>query len=442
MTTHALDPGCPVDESFDPLSPEFLADPFAVLGKLPPGHERPVFFAPSIGYYVVTRHAEIEQVFRDHDTYSATIAQAPLVPLVPEAQQILLAGGYKPAPTMVSLDEPAHARLRRPTARAFSIKRVHGLIPAIEATTAALLDAVAGQTEFDLVAALAFPLPANIVFSLIGVPERDYAQLKQWCGYRAALSWGRPDPADQVDIARSIAAYRGYIRILVDAKDSERADDLTSDLLAIHDEDPERLTLDEISSILFSLSFAGHETTTGLIGNTIRRLLEDQSRWQAVVEQPELLAAAIEETLRFDTPVPVWRRVTTRPDTLGGVRLPAAPPPALPLAGRSGPGSGCVRRARPVRPEPAECRSARRVRQGPALLPRRKPRQARSAARHRRAGPPVPGARASAGTAPHLPPEHLLPGAAVAARPVRPGSLRPTRQVVRPARLRWRILTF
>jgi cytochrome P450 len=323
MTTHALDPGCPVDESFDPLSPEILADPFAVLGKLPPGHERPVFFAPSIGYYVVTRHAEIEQVFRDHDTYSAAIAQAPLVPLVPEAQQILLAGGYKPAPTMVSLDEPAHARLRRPTARAFSMKRVHGLIPAIEATTGALLDAVAGQTEFDLVAALAFPLPANIVFSLIGVPERDYAQLKQWCGYRAALSWGRPDPADQVDIARSIAAYRGYIRILVDAKVSERADDLTSDLLAIHDEDPERLTLDEISSILFSLSFAGHETTTGLIGNTVRRLLEDQSGWQAVVGQPELLAAAIEETLRFDTSVPVWRRVTSRPVTLGGVQLPA-----------------------------------------------------------------------------------------------------------------------
>jgi len=323
MTTHALDPGCPVDESFDPLSPEFLADPFAVLGKLPPGHERPVFFAPSIGYYVVTRHAEIEQVFRDHDTYSAAIAQAPLVPLVPEAQQILLAGGYKPAPTMVSLDEPAHARLRRPTARAFSMKRVHGLIPAIEATTGALLDAVAGQTEFDLVAALAFPLPANIVFSLIGVPERDYDQLKQWCGYRAALSWGRPDPADQVDIARSIAAYRGYIRILVDAKVSERADDLTSDLLAVHDEDPERLTLDEISSILFSLSFAGHETTTGLIGNTVRRLLEDQSGWQAVVGQPELLAAAIEETLRFDTSVPVWRRVTSRPVTLGGVQLPA-----------------------------------------------------------------------------------------------------------------------
>src|SRR5256884_851611 len=147
MTTHVPGPGCPVDESFDPLSPEFLADPFAVLGKLPPRHERPVFFAPSIGYYVVRRHAEIEQVFRDHDTYSATIAQAPLVPLVPEAQQILLAGGYKPAPTMVSLDAPAHVRLRPPTARAFTMKRVHALMPAIQATTAALLDAAARQTE-------------------------------------------------------------------------------------------------------------------------------------------------------------------------------------------------------------------------------------------------------------------------------------------------------
>ena len=75
-----------------------------------------------------------------------------------------------------------------------------------------------GAAEFDLVAALAFPLPANIVFSLMGVPPQDYAQLKQWCGYRAALSFGRPAPADQVEIARSIAAYRGYIRLLVDAR--------------------------------------------------------------------------------------------------------------------------------------------------------------------------------------------------------------------------------
>ena len=109
MTTTTA-PGCPVDESFDPLSPEFLADPFAVMAKA----EAPVFFAPSIGYYVVTSYDAVEQVFRDPATYSAAVAQAPLAPIVPEAGQILLAGGHKPQPSMVSLDEPEHARLRSP----------------------------------------------------------------------------------------------------------------------------------------------------------------------------------------------------------------------------------------------------------------------------------------------------------------------------------------
>jgi cytochrome P450 len=126
-----------------------------------------------------------------------------------------------------------------------------------------------------------------------------------------------------VEIATSIAAYRGYLRGLVDSKAAAPGDDLTSDLLAIHAEDPERLTRDEIASILFSLSFAGHETTTGLIGNTVRRLLENPDRWAAVAARPELIPAAVEETLRFDPSVPVWRRVTTRPVTLGGVSLPA-----------------------------------------------------------------------------------------------------------------------
>src|SRR5215472_14415800 len=312
---------CPVHERFDPLAPDFLADPYAVLASLPLD-EAPLFYAPSIGYYVLTRHADIEQVFRDPATFSAAVAQAPLVPLVPEAAEILLAGGHRPQPSMVSLDEPAHTRLRRPAAHAFSMTRVLEMIPAIEATAARLLDAVAGQDEFDLVAALAFPLPANIVFSLIGVPENDFAQLKQWCGSRAALSWGRPAPGDQVEIATSIAAYRRYLRDLVDLRADQPGDDLTTALLAIHRKDPDELTREEISSILFSLSFAGHETTTGLIGNTARRLLEEPGRWARVAARPDLIPAAVEETLRYDPSVPVWRRVTTRPVTIGGVDLP------------------------------------------------------------------------------------------------------------------------
>jgi cytochrome P450 len=321
MTTDAVAQGCPVHESFDPLSPEYLADPYAVLASLPL-EEGPVFYAPSIGYYVVTRYADVMQVYGDPQTYSAAVAQQPLATLIPEAQQILLDGGHRPQPSMVSLDEPAHPRLRRPATRAFTVKRVNDMAPTIRATARELLDVVGDTDRFDLVAALAFPLPANTIFSLLGVPTDDYEQLKRWCGYRAALSWGRPDPDDQVEIAGNLVAYRRYLRELVEAKVEDRADDLTSDLLAIHDEDPERLTLAEIASILFSLSFAGHETTTGLIGNTVRRLLEEPARWDALVAEPALIPAAVPETLRYDPSVPVWRRVTTRPATLAGIHLP------------------------------------------------------------------------------------------------------------------------
>jgi len=408
MTTTATVPGCPVGESFDPLSPEFLADPYAALARRP-GQGSPVFFAPSIGYYVVASYDAIDAVFRDTATYSAAVAQAPLAPIVPEAQQILLAGGHKPQPSMVSLDEPEHARLRKPAARAFSMKRVTAMIPTIEATAARLLDAVGDQTEFDLVAALAFPLPANIVFSLMGVPEQDYARVKQWCGYRAALSFGRPAAEDQVEIATTMAAYRRYMRDLVDDKVREPGDDLASDLIAIHREAPERLTLDEIASILFSLSFAGHETTTGLIGNTVRRLLEDPARWAAIVLHPDLIPAAVEESLRYDPSVAVWRRVTTRPVTLAGVDLPEGARLFLWLAaaGRDEaafdkPGDFDLHR-------PSGRRTAPGLRQRPALLPGREPRQAGGPDRGGRTSPPLPQPATGPGPALRLPPQHLVP---------------------------------
>jgi cytochrome P450 len=310
---------CPVDADFDPLSDEFLVDPYQVMAGTA---MEPVFYAESMGYYVITKYADIEQVFRDPDTYSAAAAQSPLGTLVSEAQQILLAGGHQSQPSMVSLDEPAHGRLRRPAARAFSVRRVNAMVPVIEATTRCLLDAVADLAEFDVVAALSFPLPANVVFSMMGVPERDFGQLKQWCGYRMALSFGRPAPAEQVDIATNIAAYRKYFRALVESKISQRADDLASELLSIHDEKPDELTLEEVASILFSLSIAGHETTTALITNIVRVLLDDRRRWEAVVADPSMIPGVIDETLRFEPAVAAWRRVTTRPVQLGGVDLP------------------------------------------------------------------------------------------------------------------------
>jgi cytochrome P450 len=315
-------PGCPVRADFDPLSPRHLADPFAVLAELPAG-EAPVFYAPAIDYYVVTRYEDIEAVFLDHDTFSAGAAQLPLAALSEDAGKVLLGGGHRPAPSMVSLDPPEHTRVRRHTARAFTSRRVAEMTDTIRATVGDLLDEVDASAPFDLVATLTFPLPATIVFSLIGVPPEDYGRLKRWCGYRAGLTFGRPRPEEQVEHAENIVAYRGYLRALVADRAQRRADDLTSALIDIHDEDPEAFTLDEIASILFSLSFAGHETTNYLIGNLMRRLLEDPARWARIVADPATIPAAVEETLRFDPSVCVWRRVTTKPASVGGVELPA-----------------------------------------------------------------------------------------------------------------------
>jgi len=311
---------CPVHATFDPLAKSFLDDPFAVLASLP--RETPVFYAPSIDYYVVTRYADIKSVFLDSETYSAALTQMPLVELAPQAAQILLGGGHKLQPSMVSVDPPAHTRLRTPTARAFTPERVARMEPRIRLTINQLLNDIDPSSPFNLVAALTFPLPATMIFSFLGIPEHDWPQLKEWCGHRAVLGFGRPTPEEQVLRAPQVAAYRRYLTTFVAAKATARADDFTSALLAIHDENPHALTHEEISSIVYGLTFAGHETTNYLIGNLVYRLLVKTERWDAVVADPKLIPAAVDETLRYDPPIPAWRRVTRRPVTLGGVDLP------------------------------------------------------------------------------------------------------------------------
>jgi cytochrome P450 len=311
---------CPVHADFDPLSNAFLANPFGIMASV--CQETPVFYAPSIDYYVVTRYADVKAIFLDPETYSAAVTQLPLVEIVPEAARILMGSGYKPQPSMVSLDPPAHTRLRSPTARAFTPARVTQMEPRIRCTINQLLDAIEPSAPFDLVSAFTFPLPATVIFSFVGIPERDWSQLKEWCGHRASLGFGRPTPEEQVRHAENMAAYRGYLAKLVAATATDRHDDFASALLAIHDENPSTLTHEEITSILYSLTFAGHETTNYLIGNLVYRLLEKPERWGAVVVDPSLIPAAVEETLRYDSSVPVWRRVTRRPVTLGGLDLP------------------------------------------------------------------------------------------------------------------------
>jgi cytochrome P450 len=227
--TEATLGGAPVLAGFDPLAPAFLADPMAALAALPDGV--PLFYAPAVDYFVVTRYDDVEAVFRDPETFSAAAAQLPMTPLTPEAQRTLLDGGHRPQPSMVSLDPPDHERLRGPAARAFTPARVAAMEGPVRERTRTLLDAIAGATTFDLVHAVAFPLPALTIFDMLGVSEADIPQLKEWCGARALLTFGRPAPEQQLEIATNIVAYRRYLRDLVLAKTDHPGDDLTSALL-------------------------------------------------------------------------------------------------------------------------------------------------------------------------------------------------------------------
>src|SRR4051812_43719256 len=222
MAAHAT--GCPVHADFDPLSDAFLREPLDAMARL-----EPVFYAPSIDYYVVTRYADIEHVFLDPATFGAANAQLPLIPLSPEVGKTLLDGGHKPQPSMVSLDPPAHGRLRKPAARAFTPRRVNEMEPRIRAITDELLDAVDPSEPFELVDALAFPLPMRIMFTFMGVPEDDWPRLKKGCGSRASLAWGRPSPEEALRHAQQMVLYRRYLRELVE--DKKPGDDFAGALL-------------------------------------------------------------------------------------------------------------------------------------------------------------------------------------------------------------------
>ena len=154
---------------------------------------QPVFYAPSIDYHVVTRYADVEAVFADPDTFSAAAAQLPLVALEAEARRILLDGGHKPQPSMVSLDPPEHTRLRRPTARAFSAapRRRDGAARAGDPRRAARRDRPGARRSTSSRRSPSRCRPPSCS-RFIGVPPADYEQLKAWCGSRATSPGAGP----------------------------------------------------------------------------------------------------------------------------------------------------------------------------------------------------------------------------------------------------------
>jgi cytochrome P450 len=224
---------------------------------------------------------------------------------------------------LLTTNPPDHTRLRRLVSAAFTRRRVAALEPRIGAVAAALAGelaaAGAGGAAVDLVAGYAFPLPIIVIAELVGVPEADRAELRR---LSSIVTYGPVHPADVfVAAATELVAY---VRGLIAAKTAAPADDLLSELIAVRASDGDRLSGDELSSTVFLLLAAGHETTASLVSLAVHRLLAEPDQLAALRADPARIPAAIEELLRFDGPVQVTMpSVTTAPVTVGGVTIPA-----------------------------------------------------------------------------------------------------------------------
>jgi len=218
-------------------------------------------------------------------------------------------------PSFLSLDPPDHTRMRRLVSQAFTPRVVTTLAGRISQLTDELLTEAceADDHQFDLVSALAYPLPVRIISELLGVPPEDHATFAGWSAklaHSVQPSFGTVDPAELAQTEQASAEFRDYFTELIAARRSSPGDDLLTKLIRAEDEG-QRLTLDEMISTCVLLLVAGHETTVGLISNAMLALLRNPDQLAALVADPELATQAVEETLRYDSPVQLTGRVAT-----------------------------------------------------------------------------------------------------------------------------------
>ena len=314
--------GCPVSHTWSPLNEDYLDAPYPIANRL--REETPVFYSEALGYLVITRMEDILEVFNDPDVYASTNVQDPVFPLSDGAKDVLGAPDFDPVAVMSNRPEPDHGRIRKYTRQGFSRRRLKTLEPYVRRRSHELIDdMLAGPQPAEFIDAFAFPLPGETVFRFIGFPESDDEQLKEWCGDRKAFSWGQPDEATQTAIAEKMLAYWRYCRNFTASKRDDPGDDFASELLAAHHADASEISYREVESVIYGLSFAGHEAVTNLICNALRCLLPRRNQWDQLVADPALIPNAVEEVLRFESSQISWRRVTTEPTNLAGYDLPA-----------------------------------------------------------------------------------------------------------------------
>ncbi|MGH3922706.1 MAG: cytochrome P450 [Egibacteraceae bacterium] len=318
-----------IDAGSDEISrmmttPEFVQDPYTLYERM--RREQPVYRGAQ-GTWYLTRYTDVEAALRDPRLSSDAERRQRWFRRHANVQisERLSGQGKRLGSSMLSTDPPDHTRLRKLVNKAFLPRRVEALRPRIEAIVADLLDAAtASGPSFDLIGALAYPLPITVICELLGVPVAERDRIRQGTQVPFAQPGqqrSQPTAADLERMEQATGELMGYLRDLIRRRRAEPGDDLLSGLVAAK-EGGDQLTEDELLRTCFLLLVAGHETTTNLIGNGTLALLRHPAQWRRLQEHPTLIRSAVEELLRYDSPVQRTSvRIAAEAVELGGVTL-------------------------------------------------------------------------------------------------------------------------
>jgi cytochrome P450 len=287
---------------FNPLSPDFIRDPYPNYERL---RERDPMHLSPLGFYAASRHADVSLVLRDKrfgKDYEGRMTRrfGPRIFDEPVYRTLRL--------WMLQQDPPVHTRLRGLVAKAFTARRVEDMRPRIQEIVDGLIDRVIAKGRIDLIADFAFPLPVTVICDMLGIPEEHRGVFL--AGARSSGRLLEPVPLSRPELDEANAGglmAAEYFRTLFDLRKREPHDDLITQLVQAED-DGGKLSYEEMTANIILLFGAGHETTVNLIGNGLLALHRNHGQLDLLKDRPELIPNAIEELLRFDSPVQVTGR--------------------------------------------------------------------------------------------------------------------------------------
>ena len=294
--------------------PDVIADPYPLLREL--RETSPVHKTGFSDFWVLTRYEDCRAALRDQRLGS---------PEPGEEAPSLLASSRARRPdgprSLLFLNPPDHTRIRSLVSRAFTPRRVERLRPTVAAMTEELLDPVAEAGECDLIDALAFPLPANVISELVGIPASDRDWLRPLVSDLAATLEPTRQPGEQERAVASGAKMNEYLDDLIRCRRAEPADDLLSGLIAASDGE-DRLSQQEVRVTVSLIYAAGFETTMNLIGNMVHTLMRHPDQLARLRADPSLVPSAVDEVLRFEPPVQIDGRYARTDTEIGGYTIP------------------------------------------------------------------------------------------------------------------------